>query len=212
MIDSEYITQIIDYLNFQRYHLETPVDAEGRRTGPNRAAQPNLSMKGRTADSLLRDSEEWHFYINLNRKRVEQEQRIARAQGYTSYSQQNLTWERTPNVKEFFKTEGNKEKNTLVTYSIVEILNSKGLRDEGAAMSHCVGSYSNACVTGRSSIFSLRMVMHGLSERLVTIEINKPTLTIVQARGLRNHAPDKKDRQLIIEWANKNGLTLSRWF
>lgn len=210
MLDSDYVTQIIDFLNHQKYHLETPRDADGKRLGPDVAAQPNLTMKGRTVDTLIRDSEEWHTFRIINQKRLEQERRIVQITG-GSYGNSTLTWKRFGFVSEFGKSEGSLEKNNLTHYSIIEIISAVGLREEGAALGHCVGSYVGACSSGRSAIFSLRQKTHGFSERLVTIEINRGTMSIVQVRGNRNRAATKKEHLLITEWANRNELKLSRW-
>ena len=57
-------------------------------------------------------------------------------------------------------------------------------------MHHCVGSYAPHCRRGRSSIWSLRRYAGGLDQRsALTIEIDRDSRTIVEAKGLANRSP-----------------------
>lgn len=214
MLDSAHIAPIVDFLYNQKYEVKIHRDAEGNVLGAPRPEQPNLSLKGRTIDSLLRDSEHWHNLQSLEQKRVEEERRLAvrgRAAGaYLIPTTQNLCWKPIGFIREFEKEEGNKDNKFI--YKIVELLSSVELREEGSTMGHCVGSYSSSCASGRSTIWSLRMKNpQGIWSRLITIEINPGSLAIVQARGKRNCSPDNKEKQIMLEWANREGIKMSRW-
>lgn len=71
-------------------------------------------------------------------------------------------------------------------------------------MGHCVGSYSNYCKSGTTSIWSLRQLKKEKWYSLVTIEIRGDT--IVQARGQFNSKPTADHRKIIDDWAKKEGI------
>jgi hypothetical protein len=81
-------------------------------------------------------------------------------------------------------------------WSVREIVTSRGLYEEGQAMSHCVAAYAMRCYQGNSVICSLRRG----SRRRLTVEINPETLDIVQARGSCNRAPTPQEFERLQEW------------
>jgi hypothetical protein len=177
MLDRYQVGPIIDYIKSQKFGANAP--------------HPTFNMKGRTAASLLNQTEIWHAGLRKERPR--------------NY----LEW-KPVGIKEFEKEEGQSTSKNHKIWKIVELLNSKELSKEGARQSHCVGSYGYSASSGRVSIWSLRLTTHGvLEESVVTIEVNNSNRSIVQARMKYNKYPDEKSNRLINEWANREGLTIT---
>jgi len=99
------------------------------------------------------------------------------------------------------------EKNKENIYFIEEITTTKRLSSEGRRMKHCVFSYAQSCSKGYSSILSLS---HN-DELLLTIEVNKRTNTVVQAKGKLNRAATNSELYLLDEFAKKNNLKISKY-
>ena len=83
-------------------------------------------------------------------------------------------------------------------------------------MSHCVASYAHACVSGRTSIWSLGLQrVEGDEVKVrrswVTIEVANATRTIVQARGRANRKPDATARAAMKRWAQAAQLAIADW-
>lgn len=86
-------------------------------------------------------------------------------------------------------------------YRIVQLKNSWDLALEGEMMSHCVGGYTQRCIGGSTSIWSLRKVLpNGNTKRLVTISLSHPGLYISEAKGKGNSSPDELYKSLIKQW------------
>ncbi|MGD1894957.1 MAG: PcfJ domain-containing protein [Cyclobacteriaceae bacterium] len=77
-----------------------------------------------------------------------------------------------------------------------ELTTGEQLYREGQAMSHCVNTYAQNCISGRSAIVSLLFEV----ERRITIEIHPPTKRIVQARGRFNRLPAPNEQKIIDMW------------
>lgn len=192
MIAPEKIGEIIDYIYDQKFEVKRTMGADGvLRTGID---QPNFTMKGRTPQSLLTQSDEWHQYrrINLNRMKA--------AQTYSSI------WGGL-NIPKFIYD------NSDDHFFIVQLLSTNALIDEVNQMKHCVGSYSNACSSGRCSIFSLRLTNHTkkIYERsLVTVEVRVQgsNLIIGQAKAKANQKPEPYHTKIISKWAELNRITV----
>jgi hypothetical protein len=91
-------------------------------------------------------------------------------------------------------------------YTVVPLLSSLELFDEGKEMHHCVSSYARQCLLGTSRIFSIRKGEY----KIATVEINdgfvkmqKPTLkwTMAQVRGKCNASVDKDVEQVAQQIA-----------
>ena len=190
MFDYEHIPQILDYINYQKNVL-VPLEVE---PGLFRPVANNFSMKGRTLEALIRDSQEWH-------------NRIANE---TKHTKSASSWEGTK-IREFHLTEGSAEKGLEKTYSITELLKASELISEGRKMNHCVSSYAGSCQSGRCSIWSLRVTPQydTIKESLVTIELLNQSRTIVQVRGKSNCRPTEKEKQFVSRWAHQSGLRIS---
>ncbi|HEY3333224.1 MAG TPA: hypothetical protein VGK19_24530 [Capsulimonadaceae bacterium] len=113
-------------------------------------------------------------------------------------------------------------------WDVVQLLNNKELLNEGRKQRHCVYSYVNYCLSGRTAIFSLRrypkavshcepdgtFVYHRLSE-LTRITIEVQGRAVVQARGNLNRALEPYEKDVLKIWAGSFGITIAdsarRW-
>ncbi|MFN3852491.1 MAG: PcfJ domain-containing protein [Spirosomataceae bacterium] len=175
MFNHDKIGELIDYV---RYELNQ---------------NPNYTLKGRTLQSLIRQSDSWHNTFSKN----------LRKQGL-------IIW-KSGNFENYETTEGTNEK--MVTYKIVELLSNKELTEEGIKMHHCVGSYSYYCEQGRTRIVSLRKYNLGIdeTERLATIEVDMRSKRIVQAKYRYNQAINSKALSIIHNWASLNGFSMGKY-
>lgn len=147
---------------------------------------PSFSMKNRTYNTLLSQTEEWHRIIYLKEK------------------EEVYDWNPS-GIKPLYVEEI--IDNKKVIYKTEELLNSGELFDEGNAMQHCVAEYDDDCVGGQCSIFSLRQIVdEEPMKRLVTIEIGLPSFQIVQAKAKCNQEPDLKYMELINHWIDNSQL------
>lgn len=193
MMDMNQLGPIVDYIHAQKFQPQEPVIVDGfaRQLGP---PQPNFSMKGRTVESLLRQTEAWHKQIN---------RRTRRGRTLNHYS-----WDLC-GIDGFYKVEGKAPKQRIFTIS--ELFNTKQLLEEGRAMGHCVGSYGHSCKTGRCAIFSMTRDIGAGIERLLTIEVSPHTRQIKEARMKRNDPPNQECRKILEQWARKEDLSFCRW-
>jgi hypothetical protein len=184
MLDTAQVAPIIDYINHMKFvpSVPNPDDVLPRLV----PAQPNFCMKKRTVEATIKGMEDWHHQVGKFNRRSTKEAWIP--SGFPS----------------FYHEEGEHHKKY---YRISELLNVEELREEGAAMSHCVGSYSYSCSSGKISIWS----MVGQGQRMLTIEVDNDSATIRQARGRFNAKPDVKATDIMNRWATQAGLSISRW-
>ena len=108
------------------------------RSARRLAPQPNLTMKGRNPETVLRAVAEWHRRLGRERYR------------------KVISWAPS-GIPPYRFEEG--EGHNLKVYSITELLSSRELEDEGQAMSHCVATYAGSCAAGHVSIWCLRSSM-----------------------------------------------------
>lgn len=168
-LETNELDQIVDYLAYKYHEDQT------------------MSMKGRTFNALLNQTNEWHrtMYINQDIDKV-------------------LSW-KSSGIKPLYVEE---EVNGFkVVYKTIELRNSIELFDEGNAMQHCVAEYDEDCCDGRSSIFSLQMQVEGKKpERMATLEIALPHFEVVQAKAKYNQEPSKKAFKLIDNWIENSKI------
>ncbi|MFT3937125.1 MAG: PcfJ domain-containing protein [Chitinophagaceae bacterium] len=165
MFNHEHLTQLIDYVR------------ESKRNNSN------YSLKGRTLQSLLRQSAEWHEQSLLIRG--------------------NRFWPLSGLY-------GYKAQNKLETIKMEELSGSKQLADEGKAMKHCVASYVYQCEKGQTAIFSLRKYsLDFIVETMATIEVNLSLKRVAQAKAKMNRKISDEARKHLEEWASKNNLSIS---
>lgn len=191
MLDTRHYGPIIDYIWHQKYERQIVfVDRGVAREDP--PLQPNFTMRGRTADTLLRQVDSWH-------RRLGKESRGGQ-----------LQWAKSE-FPDFRVVEGNEENRNMKVWTIRELLNSKELVAEGRDQQHCVASYANSCFKGHTSIWTLDVQTNVDSEKLVTIELHLRTKVIRQIRGLRNRLATPQEIKVIRRWAAKQGLTIASY-
>ena len=186
MLDHAKVQPIFDYIRHLKYDRQR---VNYREQG---VLEPEFSMKGRTADALLRAVDEWHQLT----------QGIRRGKAV-------ITKWNPLDIKDFESISG--ANNNRKIWRISQLITSKELVSEGRSLNHCVGSYSNSCAAGKSAIFSMtRQDMGGTINKL-TIEVSK-TFNIGQIQGKNNNRkPTPHERNLINDWATQEKLTTSRW-
>jgi hypothetical protein len=191
MLDPLHVGPIVDYLNDQRFVPQEILTEEGElRLGP---LQPNLTMKGRTQRSLLRQVEEWHKRLRHRPKATP------------------VHWKRS-DIGEFHYVEKERRDQELArTWTIRELLSSGELYREGLAMQHCVVSYVRACAGRASSIWSMRIENPLRRDRVMTIEVDMKRRMICQARRRRNARPSGKAREILERWARQERLTIAEY-
>lgn len=167
--DPALMGHLVDYIQHQRF-------------SPN-APQPNLTMRGRSLQNLIQESEAWHLRIQKVRGKHYEE------------------WVPQP-VLPFSKEEKAGEKLNL--WTVEELTNSKALEDEGRTMKHCVASYRYSCAKGTCSIWSVKL--NGV--RMATLELSNQNKTVVQAKAKMNAPVEPKAFQIMREWAAMNGYGL----
>ena len=191
MFDARQVGPVVDYLHGQKFAPEGRVVREGVVVdlGP---PQPGLSMRGRTAESLLRQTTAWH--AALNRRPAD----FARARSWLPSG-----------VAGFERTEG--ERGSRRHFAARELLDSAALDAEGRAMRHCAASYAGSCASGRCAIFSLTANDGTGRQRRLTVEVSPANRQIVQGRGKLNAPAAGTDARILRAWAAAAGLTLGRW-
>lgn len=153
--------------------------------------QPAFSIKGRTMPSMLRLIEEWHRSLGV------------------AFSAATFSWARSP-FKPWLMEEARRDEADMPKrWHMVELTNSAQLREEGATLRHCVGSYAHLCYRGNSSIWSLRMWQGEKIRPVLTIEIDPRKRVVIQARGKVNRSASGKPRRLLHEWAIREGLQMA---
>lgn len=164
MFNHNKITELIDYIR------------EAKRENES------YNLKGRTLQSLLRQSDTWHNRYAGNKP--------------------NKVW--TP-----CGIEGYLAVRKLDMVVIEELIEARSLAKEGRAMKHCVASYAFYCEKGRSAIFSMRKYSEGeLLEIMATIEVSVAAQRIVQARGKANRIISGEARKYMQAWALQEKLNL----
>jgi hypothetical protein len=180
-----HIGPVIDYLHQERF-----VNVEGANgenvQGPR---QPNLSMKGRSPESLLEQVTRWH-------------RELAKTSG-----QKIRTWN-TTNIQPLRMTEGTVGEPNFKIWTIRELVTQQSLIIEGRKLKHCVASYASSCAKGHSSIWSMELEQSSMVEKRVTIEVNPGTRQVVQIRGKLNRHPNQQELNIIRRWATSAKLVL----
>lgn len=176
---------IIDYLNYIRHVSAGRVMQQGQvvELPPQQA---NLSMSGRTPETLLRQVRKWHDELGFDRSGL-------------------LTWE-SCGIPSSTLTEGQGKERR---YHFRELCDSVALREEGRAMRHCVGSYAHLCARGECAIYSLSREEDGQIVRCMTIEIDRASFRIVQARRKANMWPRASDLRVLRTWAMRHRLDIT---
>ena len=93
-------------------------------------------------------------------------------------------------------------------YQIVVPRNEQDLVREGSMLHHCIASYKDRVIKGRSKILFMRNI-EDVSEPLVSIELNN-NYNLVQSRGVYNRALRKEEKDFILEWTEFVDDTLTK--
>jgi len=188
-IDAAQIGPLVDYIQAIRHDRIRMDTQEGvTEIAP---PQPGFSIKGRTVHSLLRLIREWH-----------------RGLGRTCTTS-TFSWPRSPYKPWLIEEPRRNEEEIPKRWHMVELTNSAQLREEGAALQHCVNAYAHLCYRGNSSIWSLRMWRSEKVRPVLTVEIDTSRRAVVQARGMANRSASGKPRRLLQEWALREGLQMT---
>lgn len=187
MLDRAHVQPIVDYIHNRKFEDEVVFVAPGvaQRRAP---VQPHFSMKGRNAESLLRQIESWHEKLGIRR------------------SAKVSHWKKS-HIKDFFFVEGSETKENMRVWRIFELLSHEELQQEGRHMNHCVATYASSCHRGRSSIWSMSVETHEGIKKVLTIEVRSKEMDIEQVRGKHNRRATAKEREIIHQWAAREGLT-----
>lgn len=200
MFDYDHVGPIIDYIANKKYATRFE---NGRNLPPE---QPGFSIKGRTIQALLRQTEEWHDRLAI----IARQQEIIARQNRRN---QTYTYTPRPTVTSWakFRLPNFHYKNNEKAYNIIQYSSTSELMQEGADMRHCVGSYAYSCSTGGTSIWSLRVTEKGEMKKLLTIELNNRTSQIVQIRGRGNRKAEVSEMNIVNRWAMDQGLQVSKY-
>lgn len=201
MIVTSKIAEVIDYINNIKYVTGRAMDENGRfHDVPPQ--HPNLSMKGRNPQTLIDQSDEWHY----NRARLQRaNQRLVQGNRYLpSSSMKDYSWQGS-NIRNITIARGKDTK-----YHIIQLKSFFELRDEGTDMHHCVGTYASSCSNGKCAIFSVRQFIKGqFFQRTATIEVRGNN--VEQIRGKYNRKPDDTTMNVIKDWAYDEVLNISKY-
>lgn len=145
-----------------------------------------VRLRGRTFASAMRLVADWHAQLALQR--------------CIAFAWPRSCW------REMALTVPGKVRDA--EWTIVELLDTRALIEEGRALRHCVATYAQDCRFGRSRIFSLR---HRWCDddhvrSVLTIEVWPRSRMIVQVRGTANSRPVDDHMSLVRRWAAREGL------
>lgn len=189
MLDTIHIGPIIDYIHNEKFVSRRAQVARGVFVD-ELPPQANFSIKGRTVETLLAQTEKWHHSLGKEKKI------------------QHQSWEKSKIKDCEFETGDEKNRKLWI---IKELLSTSELMEEGRKMSHCVGSYSSSCASGRVAIFTLEKEENKQIQKLLTIEVDLATKEIVQARGKRNVKADVSSSNMVKKFASQAGLNLAKY-
>lgn len=151
-----------------------------------------VSLRGRSFASVMRLVAAWHAQLRWQRGRL-------------------LVWPRSRWQELRDVDETTRHESRRAEWSIVELTDSRALVAEGRAMRHCVASYARSCMSGHSSIWSLRhrWLDQDVARSILTIEVRPICRAIVQLRGTGNSRASGWPLELVRRWAFREGLRLT---
>lgn len=197
MVSETKIKEIIDYIEDQKFQRRF---VNGAWENP---PLPNFQMKGRTVDSLIRLSDNWHHIqeeaAKAARLAARNQDRVMGQRRSHYVAPKDFSWDRS-SIKGYYHID-NKSK---VAHDIIELVNSRQLRDQSESQRNCVYSYASSCAEGRCHIFTLRDTING---PILTIEVRGYKL--VQIRGKCNRMPTESEMRHVRAWAEKERLTIA---
>ncbi|MEN1681028.1 MAG: PcfJ domain-containing protein [Planctomycetota bacterium] len=174
------VAPLCDYLHDQRH-----VGLRGwGQFGP--PAHPQLTMRSRRPETLLRDVRRWHAELAAVEGVSKKPWKASGIEGFAHTVKQ--------------PGEASRE------WRISELVSPAALRNEGATMRHCVATYALSCLRGQCSIWSVRATEGRRVTSALTVEVRHRQ--IVQARGKANRMPTEDERSILQQWARTAGLTV----
>ena len=189
LLEPSHVGPVVDYIYNQKFvprETETP-DGQVIHDPP---PQPNLVMKGRSVDKLLREVATWHSEMA---------------------HRDSVTWVEWPGSR--IDGYSIKERDTAtgldLTWRIVELRNSHDLTREGSLMHHCIYSYRDRCESGDFSVFSVQVeVPAGGWQHILTLAVDNDERVVTEFRGKYNLRPyerkalgKKGDLQLDLNYS-----------
>lgn len=152
-----------------------------------------VDLRGRTFASVLRLVAAWHRRLGRETARV-------------------FAWPRSRWNGTVIPVRRTVDEPRTGEWTIVELLDSRDLVQEGRLMRHCVSSYARSCLAGQSSIWSLRYRWcdETVPRSVLTIEVRPRTAMVVQVRGRANALPRGEPLELVRRWARREGLHFHR--
>jgi hypothetical protein len=203
MLSVTYVDPIIDYIRHQKFELQRLAGPDGviaERPPPH----PAFSVKGRSAEKLLRQVDHWHAQLS----------------GLEHLPLR--TWEPS-GLPGLAHGEADSKLGRQVEWTVVELLTSAQLGVEGRVMHHCVGSYTERCAGGQIAIWSMRVVDLEAEEpepmHVLTIAVDPARRVVTEARGKYNLRPFDQVRQskrrrtpgLYRHFLRESARILKRW-
>ena len=203
MLHQSYCMPIYDYIRHQKYRPQQILRPDGTEVeGP--PLQPNFGMKGRSAAKLIYQVDQWHETLSGDEDvplKTWQPAGLAdlRLEEYDEYLKHNIVW------------------------SIYELCTSQQLRTEGRVMGHCVFTYTDQCLSGSTSIWSIRVLNpdeeDGLEKHVLTIAVDNAKGAITQAAGKFNMSLNQKARpekvrragSLYVHLLRESGRVMRLW-
>ncbi len=182
-IPADEVAAVVGFVQEQRFEDADVVLGPEAGGGP---LQPDLSLRGRTLHSLRHLMANWRDDLaETIAERTTNEGRRWRPSGIVGY--------------ELVERDGQRQRPRR--WSIRELLTERELRVEGARMKHCVVTYVEDCVEGRSTIWSMQLERRGQPRRVLTIEVDPKRRRVVQASGHCNAGPTTVQRKVLQQWA-----------
>lgn len=168
-----------------------------------------FSLKGRTLVSLTRLTDEWHRQLAAIERIEAMRRRAERAAVPRAGSEPEAsrTWPGSPLSDWEWRPSAKEAKALGERFVLTQLNTARELVSESAAMHHCVSTYAGKCIAGQASIWALRRIAAGKTERLLTIELDRQNRA-VQARGFANRLARADERKILERWAKARGVTL----
>ena len=194
MLDGSYFEPIIDYIRYHKYvprRITRPDGTVVEGSPPN----PNFAMKGRSAEKLVRLVDEWHNQLT---------------------GDENIPLKKWAScgLREYSCDEADEETGRNITWTVHELRTSPQLGAEGRAMNHCVFTFADRCLSGETSIWSIRVQdmddEESEQENILTVAVDNKKKTVTQARGRYNLEPFSGIRAKKKRRAGQSYLRLLR--
>jgi hypothetical protein len=198
MIDPTLIGPIVDFIHNVKFAPREVIHPGGLvgRIGPE---LPNFAVKGRSAEKLLTQMEEWHDELG---------QDIAADEDIGRGRKAPIKWDAS-GLKPLQLQEENPQTGETVTWMVQELTSHRELLTEGRSMHHCVSSYTKNCRKGTASIWSLQAVDENKERQpVMTIAVDVRSKAITQVRGRYNIAPVGKAKSMKQQSLSRSYLRL----